>query len=160
MSERICGIDMDAVYLRGRDLFRVATIADRPTMTLVNVETGERVGGVIGAPIFDGFVELVPKQATDRGVREESALVTNLEHRGCVEIRWTPEGDPDDVVAPWGAGSLGRSPIAIHVERMSDGTIWMAIYNSHDPKDDSRVVMWFHARKKEVLEWTVSEDGA
>lgn len=64
MSERICGIDLYGVYRRGNDLFRVLTIADRPTMTLKNVETGETIGGVIGAAIFDDFVELVPKQAS------------------------------------------------------------------------------------------------
>ena len=63
VSDRICGIDLYGIYRRGNDLFRVLTIADAPTMTLVNIETGEKVGGVIGAPIFDDFVEVIPKQA-------------------------------------------------------------------------------------------------
>lgn len=61
MSERevICGIELGGFYERGGEVWQVVTIADRPTMRLRNLHTGEQVGGVIGAPIFDGFEKLV-----------------------------------------------------------------------------------------------------
>lgn len=79
------------------------------------------------------------------------------ERRGAVEIRWASDGDPDDVVAPWPA-ALRDEKIGVHVERMSDGQIWMSI----DPAGvgAERVVMWFNAKRKNELEWTVSEVGS
>ena len=70
------------------------------------------------------------------------------EQRGLVEIRWQGD-DPDDVVAPWPRSKDG-TPISIHVERMDDGHVWMNIYGP-----DTDVHMWFHARRKNELEWTV-----
>lgn len=89
-------------------------------------------------------------------MREESATPSGPEQRGAVEIRWASDGDPDDVVAPW-PHSKQDERIGVHVERMGDGEIWMAI----DPAGEGaeRVVMWFHAKRKGVLEWTVSEVG-
>ena len=75
------------------------------------------------------------------------------ERRGCVEIRWAEDGDPDDVVAPW-PRRLDGTPVTVHVERMSDGDVWMAIY---DKAMDTDVHMWFHARKKGELQWTVRD---
>lgn len=71
---------------------------------------------------------------------------------GVVEIRWA-DGDPDDVVAPWPKKHHG-TPIQVHVERMDDGDIWMAIYDTTTGDD---LHMWFHAAKKNVLEWTVRD---
>jgi len=76
----------------------------------------------------------------------------NPERRGCVEIRWSGD-DPDDVVAPW-PKELDGNPILVHVERMDDGDIWMAIYDQVSGED---VHMWFRAAKKGVLEWTVRD---
>lgn len=73
------------------------------------------------------------------------------EQRGVVEIRWQPDGDPDDVVAPWPFVNKGL-PVTVHVERMSDGDIWMAIY---EESTDTDVHMWFRAVRKGELEWTV-----
>lgn len=76
----------------------------------------------------------------------------SAEQRGLVEIRWASDGDPDDVVAPW-PRSNDDIPIMVHVERMSDGHIWM---NIHGP--DTDVHMWFRARRKNDLEWTISKE--
>lgn len=48
------------------------------------------------------------------------------QRRGCVEIRWN-EDDPDDVVAPW-PRELDGTPILVHIERMDDDHIWLAIF--------------------------------
>jgi hypothetical protein len=79
--------------------------------------------------------------------------VVTPEHRGPVEIRWDDDGDPDDVVAPYPDRD---QRVAVHVERMDTGDIWMAI--QYD--ETERVVMWFRAVKKNVLEWTVWEPGS
>lgn len=75
------------------------------------------------------------------------------EQRGVVEIRWTRDGDPDDVVAPWPSAHAG-APVTVHVERMDDGDIWMNIREEHT---GTNVHMWFCAVKKNVLEWTVRD---
>ena len=75
------------------------------------------------------------------------------EQRGCVEIRWQSDGDPDDVVAPWPSAHAG-APVTVHVERMSDGDVWMNIYEESTGAD---VHMWFRAVRKGVLEWTVRD---
>jgi hypothetical protein len=74
-----------------------------------------------------------------------------VERRGCVEIRWSDD-DPDDVVAPW-PKELDGTPIEVHVERMSDDAVWMAIY---DPSNDSDVHMWLRAKKGKLV-WTVRD---
>jgi hypothetical protein len=73
------------------------------------------------------------------------------EQRGCVEIRWASDGDPDDVVTPWPRSSDGL-PVTVHVERMDDGDIWM---NIHEKTTKTDVHMWFRAVRKNELEWTV-----
>ena len=58
----ICGIELGGFYEDGMgQVWEVAVICEHPTMSLENVKTGQRVGGAIGAPIFDGFVKLVPE---------------------------------------------------------------------------------------------------
>ena len=79
-------------------------------------------------------------------------MTTEYERLGCVEIRWS-ENDPDDVVAPW-PKELDGTPILVHVERMDDGAVWMAIY---DQVNDTDVHMWFRAVEKDVLKWTVPD---
>lgn len=74
------------------------------------------------------------------------------ERLGCIEIRWNDD-DPDDVVAPW-PQELDGDPVQVHVERMSDGHVWMEI---RDDKRDLSVCMWFRAVKKGDLLWTVGE---
>jgi hypothetical protein len=70
VDERICGISLGGIYRRKQDgaIFKVVTIAEHPTMTLERIDAdgseiagAERVGGVIGAPIFADFVELVDR---------------------------------------------------------------------------------------------------
>ncbi len=58
--DAIRGIPLDAFFLRNGEIWKVSHMCERPTMTLENVKTGERVGGAIGAPIFADFVRLVP----------------------------------------------------------------------------------------------------
>jgi len=77
---------------------------------------------------------------------------TTHERRGVVEIRWA-DGDPDDVVAP-GPRDLDGTPLIVHVERMDDGDVWMAITNLDTQED---VHMWFRAVRKGELEWTVRD---
>jgi len=84
-------------------------------------------------------------------VSADTALMPGHERRGCVEIRWAEDGDPDDVVAPW-PKELDGSPVQIHIERMSDGHIWLAIY---DDSRDVDVHMDFTAHKKNDLRWFV-----
>ena len=55
------------------------------------------------------------------------------QRRGCVEIRWK-EDDPDDVVAPW-PRELDGTPIIVHIERMDDDHIWLAIYDQASAED-------------------------
>lgn len=55
------------------------------------------------------------------------------QRRGCVEIRWN-EDDPDDVVAPW-PRELDGTPILVHIERMDDDHIWLAIYDQATGED-------------------------
>jgi len=75
------------------------------------------------------------------------------EHRGPVEIRWAPDGDPDDVVAPYGPSK--DTPVFVHIERMNDGLVWLSINWGEE-----RCVMWFTAKKKGELDWFVDEPGA
>lgn len=87
---------------------------------------------------------------------EDSKPQNRHEHRGAVEIRWASDGDPDDVVAPY-PRRHDAEKIGVHIERMDDGLIWMAI----DPPGlgAERVVMWFQAIRKNELEWRVSPVG-
>ena len=84
-----------------------------------------------------------------RIVPNDRPLTPGHERRGCVEIRWADDGDPDDVVAPW-PKSLDGTPIMVHVERMSDGHVWLAIYDG-----ENDVHMDFTASKKGKLRWFV-----
>lgn len=59
MRELICGVELGGYYEKDGQIWKVVSIAQQPTMTLENIETKERVGGVIGAPIFTDFVELI-----------------------------------------------------------------------------------------------------
>lgn len=83
--------------------------------------------------------------------KPSSVLHPGQERRGCVEIRWAEDGDPDDVVAPW-PQELDGDPVMVHIERMSDGHIWLAIY---DQSRDIDVHMDFTATKKNDLRWFV-----
>lgn len=54
--------DLGAYYVHDDgSVWRLVLFADRPTGSLENVESGMRVGGVIGAPIFAPFRRLVPE---------------------------------------------------------------------------------------------------
>lgn len=74
------------------------------------------------------------------------------ERVGSIEIRWN-DGDPDDVVAPWPSREA-FPPVAVHVERMNDGDVWMEIVDG-DKKVSA--IFWFRAVRKGVLEWTSHE---
>lgn len=71
--KRVAGVRMDGVYRKKEDgsLWVVHTVCEHPTMTLRKIEPrpglvqpSQTVGGAIGAPIFDDFVELVPADET------------------------------------------------------------------------------------------------
>lgn len=45
----------------GQDVWRVQSLCERPTVTLVNVESGERTGGAVGSLNVSDFRRLVPE---------------------------------------------------------------------------------------------------
>lgn len=73
-SPRFTEADVGEFYVgEAGDLWRLIGFADRPTATLERVTPPatsfilghrERRGGVVGAPIFEGFRKLVPEEPT------------------------------------------------------------------------------------------------
>lgn len=69
---------------------------------------------------------------------------------GRIEVRWNGD-DPDDVVAPW-PHPKGEQ-IMVHVERMDDDHIWIAIY---DDEAGKRISMFFESDSP--IRWTLGEE--
>ena len=46
---------------KGDDVWRLITYCSEPTATLENVETKERVGGVVGCRNLQPFIKLIPE---------------------------------------------------------------------------------------------------
>ena len=46
----------------GEDIWRMIVYCAEPTATMQNVKTGEQVGGIIGSPILEHFVKLIPEK--------------------------------------------------------------------------------------------------
>lgn len=60
-SDLECG----QVFVRGKEKFRVVGIADEPTVTVENIETGEREHHVISSPNFSEFRKMERGEAND-----------------------------------------------------------------------------------------------
>lgn len=52
-------VDLQQIWQRGNDVYRVVAIADSPTVTLENIATGAQENHVIVSPLFGGFDKLV-----------------------------------------------------------------------------------------------------
>lgn len=51
----------DLYTVSGKDVWRVEACCDQPTVVLVNVETKEKMQGIVGGSELDLFVRLVPE---------------------------------------------------------------------------------------------------
>ena len=49
-------------YTNGKGVWRLIIYTDHPTATFENLDTKQRVGGVVGSPIVHEFKELVEKK--------------------------------------------------------------------------------------------------
>ena len=55
--------DVSSYYTtNGEDIWQLITYCEFPTATMLNIKTGERVGGAIGSPILKPFIKLVPER--------------------------------------------------------------------------------------------------
>lgn len=59
---RLAGVDLTDLFRRDGSVFEVVGITDKPTVTLADVASGERVHLVIGSPLFGEYEQLT----TDR----------------------------------------------------------------------------------------------
>lgn len=72
MIPRITADDVGSYYIdEAGNLWRLVSYADKPTAVLERVDNDgteiprpQRRGGVVGAPIFEGFRKLVPEEPT------------------------------------------------------------------------------------------------
>ena len=62
------GVDCNDLYTTdGKDVWRVISMCERPTITLKNVETGEETGGAVGCPNVAEFKRLIPQESEPCG---------------------------------------------------------------------------------------------
>ena len=55
--------DVNSYYTtNGEDIWQFIAYCEFPTATMLNIKTGERVGGAIGSLILKPFIKLVPER--------------------------------------------------------------------------------------------------